>query len=323
MKKNRLTMTMLIMLMIAAFSFSSTYAQEVKKEMKVVKIKVSADDDGKVSVDTSFVLDEEFDGDWKALVADEEMLEKLEEMDIQIDIAGDESKIMVWHGEGDHKHKAHNEMFYSDEMDMDVEIEVVDGDTIMKYTITMDGEEHENSGDVMFWSTDEEGGSHGKVMTKTIIIETDDDGNIIKEEISSDGENYFFHGDKDIELIEIDGHHGTMLYISSIKVSEPDGGEMSMLEDANVKMGKEALHLHDLSINKAHDNIKLSFYANELKNLSIAVYNAWGKQIYLEELKTFDGKYIREMELSGDEDDEYYLHIRSGKKSLTKKINLD
>lgn len=346
--KNRLTMmNMLIMLMLAVFTFSTTHAQEAKEEVKVVKIKVMTDDEGNVTVDTSFVMDEE-------------MLEKLEEMDIQIDVDGDENvfimksphtskkgyyyatstdgndsethvevrhieediiidvldgdttitvimnannhakecnkKVMVWHGDDDHK--AHSEMVFSDEMDMDVEMEIIDGDTIIKYTITMDGEEHEHSGDMMFWTSDE-----GDMEEHDFIIKSAE-GNVM--------------------MVEMFDDEASTIITQTIIISNIDDGEKEMLSEAGMKFGNDELLLHDFTIGMENDseNIKVSFEVLELKNVAIYMLNGIGNQIYLEELKTLAGKYIREIEIP-EGAGEYYFHVKAGKKSVTHKISLD
>ena len=76
----------IILLIIASLTFSLVNAQEEKEEEKIVKIKIIEEDDGNISIDTTIILDEDFDGDWGALVDDEELLKKLEEMDIDLDI---------------------------------------------------------------------------------------------------------------------------------------------------------------------------------------------------------------------------------------------
>ena len=101
--------------------------------------------------------------------------------------------------------------------------------------------------------------------------------------------------------------------------------EKYMLEESGVKMGKELLKFGNFKIHKdpQNDSIKVELTAHELKNLKIALYAEDGKQLYLEELKVFEGKYIREIEIPGGKEGIYFLHIMAGKESMTLDIVVD
>ena len=217
MKKNRhILLKGFIMFIMATFTFTSAFAQEEKEEKKVIKVKVMADEDGNISIDTSFVLDEDFDGDWKTLIEDEELLEKLENIEIDLNLDEDgnvylikapptakkgyfysvesnedgevfvevesetEGNDHVWVSKvdgdttmtlvvktADCKHKGHDgehKMVISKEVD--VNVEEVDGESVVTYTIKMDGEEGEHQ-DVMIWhGEDGEEFSHEVIMEK-------------------------------------------------------------------------------------------------------------------------------------------------------------
>ena len=99
----------------------------------------------------------------------------------------------------------------------------------------------------------------------------------------------------------------------------------NMLEESGIEMGKEPLKFGIFKIHKdpQNDSIKVEFTARELKNLKIALYAEDGKQLYLEELKVFEGKYIREIEIPGGKEGIYFLHIMAGKESMTLNIVVD
>lgn len=250
MKMNRhLLLKGLILMIMAAFTFSSATAQEEKEEKKIMKIKMTADDDGNVTIDTTIVLDEDFEGDWKALIDDEELLEQIEniEIDLNLDddgniyliksphttkkayyysvesdddgevtvkvehemedihdihvktIEGDttltfviktdckesdgEKQVMIWHTDGDDKHKDHN---VTVSKSMDVHVDVVDGDSVITYTIEMKDEDGEHK-DVMIWHSDgDEEITHDVILEKiegdsckVIIVTAGDDGKTV------------------------------------------------------------------------------------------------------------------------------------------------
>ena len=321
MKRNRnLLMNGLILLVMAVFTFSSATAQEKKEEKKVIKIKMMTDENGETTIDTTIVFDENFEGDWKALIEDEEILEKLEEIEINVDVDedgkiyimssgkpghkegdstmtfiikiddegdGEEKDVMVWYSDGDGKHKHHkkgHKMVVT--KTMDVHLEEIEGDTVITYTIEMEGEGDGKSKNVMVWSSgDKKSETH--------------------------------------EIIELKGHDGAMIFKSTIMVTDISEEEKEMLENAGLKMDNDPLNLSDLQIwiESGDGNIKIDFTAHKLKNVQISLIDEKAKQLFLEELKLIDGKYIREIEIPNDKGN-YFLHIKAGKESMTMKISL-
>lgn len=212
MKKSRhLFLNSLVILIAALFSFTQLQAQEEKEEKKVIKMKVLADDDGEMRIDTMIVLDEDFDGDWESITDDEEILEKLKEMDIKLDIDA-ESNVYIIRA----PHTQKKTYFYTTETDEDgnvnVEVEVENAEdgyievttsefkgdstiTIMLKSTECNNKEGEQQ--VMIWHTDEEGEHENyKVVTVKadhLNIEKADGDSIItytiKMESGEDGED--------------------------------------------------------------------------------------------------------------------------------------
>ncbi len=120
-----------LLTLLALLLVTYTYAQEEKETKKVIKLKVETDDDGNVSIDTTIILDGEFDGDWKTLIDDEEVLEKLKNIEIEIEEGENgESKVMVWTSDdGEH------------EFMHDVMLEELEGDSVKVIVLTTDGGE--------------------------------------------------------------------------------------------------------------------------------------------------------------------------------------
>jgi len=200
MKKNRhILLKSLIMFIMAAFTFTSAFAQEEKEEKKLIKVKVMADEDGNISIDTSFVLDEDFDGDWKALIKDEELLEKLESIEIDLDLDEDGNIYLI-----KSPHTTQKTYFYSADTDddgkvtIDVEVESgdediheiivkeIDGDSTMTIVLKSAGcKKEENEYIVMIWHDmdGEEEITHDIIMEqidgdscKVVIMTTGDGG---------------------------------------------------------------------------------------------------------------------------------------------------
>ncbi len=351
-----------MMLILLAFTFSAAMAQEVKEEKKVVKIKVTSDENAEVSVDTTIIFDEDFDGDLEELIEDEELMEQLEDLDIDIDLEiedggkvyilkspstqkrgytyitshkGDKSYVMVedaeedmivdiidgdttitvivkpngdmkeckkevivWHAGADGKNIAHNKMLMSQNMSVDMEL--IDGDTVLTYTLEMEGDGDEHGKNVIFWTSDEQAEGEHEIIIKKMGSKAELNEFIIHDELP-------------------------MIITQTIIISNIDADDKSMLSDAGIKFGKEELHINNFTLNMDPDseNIKISFEVHELKNVSISMLNGIGSPIYMEELKKFSGKYIREIELPEGQTGDYFFHVKAGNKSISTKISIE
>jgi hypothetical protein len=85
----------MVILLLAMFSISLAKAQEEKEDKKVMKIKIVSDEGGNIKIDTTITLDEGFDVDWSAIIEDEELLKKLEDIDIDLKVDGGANIYMV------------------------------------------------------------------------------------------------------------------------------------------------------------------------------------------------------------------------------------
>lgn len=293
MKKHKhLLYSGLILLIMAAFSLSSASAQEDKEEKKIFKIIIVSDEDGETNIDTTIVFDEDFEGDWKALIEDEEI-----EIDINVEVDEDGKIYIMSSGNTGQKYMYITEADESGEIQLEIEkmmegmhdinIEKMEDGSTMTFIIKTDGEVDGESKNVMVWSSD---GKKGKTH----------------------------------EIIELKGHNGAMIFMSTVMVSDIGEKEKEMLENAGIKIGKVPLNLNDLQImiEPGDGNMKIEFTANELKNVQISFFDKNGKQLFLEELNGIDGKYIREIEIPDDKGN-YFLHIKAGKESLIRKISLE
>lgn len=291
-------------MILAAFTFSSATAQEVKEEKKIIKIKMITDDDGNVTIDTTIVLDEDFDGDWKTLIEDEHDIHvKTIEGDTTLTFViktadckkeGAEKHVMIWSSDG------------KDMGEHDIILKKLDGDSNVMIVTTVSAEEE----------------VHGDAGMSFVTVTVDDDGNVVKKHIRTEGGEFYMDGN-DIEVKDIDG--AIVIISTTIIVMDAGDSEKAMLEEAGVKMGKDPLHIHDFKISmEPHtDNIKVEFTVHDLSNVSISFLDGNGKQIFLAELKALDGKYIREIEIPDGDKGDYFFHVLSGRESMTKKITLE
>jgi hypothetical protein len=203
----------MLLAFMAIFTLT-TYAQEEKKvEKKAIKVKVIADDDGNVTIDTSFVVDEDFDGDLKALIDDEEILKKLEDLKINVDVeVDDEGNVFVVKTDGDKKDKYYYTIVTDDEGNTKIEVDEsnltnevfvkkMDGDSTITIMIkSKDGVKKEN-GKVMIWHSD---GDEEKLEEVFIKGSDGDDKKIIILTEEIDGENVKVVKEKGVTLIYLD-----------------------------------------------------------------------------------------------------------------------
>lgn len=289
------------MAVILSFAQLSVNAQEKKEEKKVIKVVVQADDDGEVRIDTTIILNGDFDGNWKELITDEDLRKKVEEIDIKV-MSDDDGKIMVM-TQGKAKQKYMYITTTEEDGEMQVEVEEITGGDGGEFEI------EEIMGD----------------STKTFIIKHtsgDDDGKVMIWH--SDGDDNKGAVKKDVIVRKLNG--GKAVFISSsVEVSDIGETEKNMLADQGVKISKEGLDIDELEVSFTvpEGNIKVAFGTSGMSDLSVSLLDHNGHVIFMEELKQIKGKYIREMELTGPAKGKYFLHISSGKKSVIKKIALD
>jgi hypothetical protein len=191
----------------------TTYAQEEKKvEKKAIKVKVMADDDGNVTIDTSFVIDEDFDGDLKALIKDEDFLKKLESLKIDVDVEiDDEGNVFVVKTDGNKKDTYYYTYDTDDEGKVKIEIDEsgdgehifikkMDGDSTIRVIIKSKSGVKEENGKVMIWHMD----GDEKKMEEVILEGEDGEKKIIIMTTEEDGENVKVIKEKEVTIIYLD-----------------------------------------------------------------------------------------------------------------------
>lgn len=269
MKMNRhLLLKGLILMIMAAFTFSQATAQETKEEKKIIKIKIVEEDDGNISIDTTFVLDEDFDGDWGALVDDEELLKKLEEMDIDLDIHEGSKVYMIkspptsksayyYSVDSDGGENVVVEVKTGGEGTENIWVSEIDGDstiTIMLQSADCKHEKHD--------------GEHKVVVSKTmnVEVETEDGDTVVTYTIkstegdskhedimiwTSDGNEKITH---DIIMEKMDSDSTTVI----IMTTGDDGESIKVVKETKVIIltEEEVEHDHDHDKDKEKDKKK-------------------------------------------------------------------
>ena len=215
MKKSRhLFLNSLIILIAALFSFSQVQAQEKKEEKKVIKMKVLAEDDGDVRIDTMIFLDEDFDGDWEKITDDEEILKKLQELDIDLDIDAESNVYIV---KAPHTQK--KAYFYTTETDDEGNVNV---------EVEIEGDE---GGFVEVITKEFEGDSTITIMLKTGDCKKESKENEVMIWVSDDGD---VHKEYKVVTVKADHMHidkaeGDSVVTYKIKMESGEDGEEVMI----------------------------------------------------------------------------------------------
>ncbi len=215
MKNRHMLLKGLILLVLAVFTFSLANAQEEKEE-KVIKVKVMKEENGKLALDTSFTISEDFDGDWSALIDDEELLDGMENITIDLDLDAEGNVYLI-----KAPHTTKKGYFYS--IDGDEE-----GDVFVEIEAGSEGEQN-------VWVTKEGGDS-----TMTIVLKSSD---CIHKEHSGE-HKMIISKSADVHVEEIDGD-SVITY--TIKIDDGDGEHKDVMvwtSDGDAEMTHEIMMEH-------------------------------------------------------------------------------
>jgi hypothetical protein len=311
-------------------------------EKNVIRIKT---DDG----DEEFTMKLEGDGEHKMVWIDESGNKtELTQENIEKMISEDDANELT---------KTHKkiEIITSDDDDGNVEVIVSDGKN--DHTIEVEAEvskEVDENGvekiiDKKVWVTKD---------GEKVALDDDDnyefksDGNtftikVEKESVeSADFSGGKFEGDKVMVFRnKVDGDPGTKLTMN-INIDEKDGEKFIEIEikrnkSANVtisELQKEDSSLKDINYS-LKNNLKpsqlnyypnpntgrftLNFVLDQKDEVTVAVMDILGKEVYKEKLLDFQGTYDNQIDLSGKEKGIYILQISQKKKTLTRKILIE
>ncbi len=248
----------IVLLIVASFTFGLADAQEVKEE-KAVTIKMVKEEDGNISLDTTIILDEDFDGDWSTVTDDEELLKKLEEMDIGLDLDGTQKVYMIKAPETSKK-----AYFYSVETDEDGEVTVeVESGSVGAQNVWVSEIDGDSTITIVLKSEDckHKEGEHKVLMTKSMNVQiSEEDGDsVITYTIMTDGKE---GESEDVMIWHSDGNE-EINHEFMVKEIEGDSAKIIIMttggddEDIHVVKKKEIIiiteeHEHDCD----HDHDK-------------------------------------------------------------------
>jgi hypothetical protein len=197
-----------MLMILAMFTFTIVHAQEEVelKEDKTIKIKMVKSKDGNMAIDTTIIIKGDFDGDWKALIDDEDLIKEMEEIEIEIETDGEHETIMIMSPDKS-KHsymyvtaeegedgEVRIEVKEGDEEIHDVWVTKSDGDSTITYMIKTEGKDgKDGEKKVMVWHSgdgethdillEKMDGEEGKVMIVTVDEDGKAEGTVVKKEV--------------------------------------------------------------------------------------------------------------------------------------------
>ncbi|MEZ5148959.1 MAG: T9SS type A sorting domain-containing protein [Bacteroidales bacterium] len=189
---------------------------------------------------------------------------------------------------------------------------------------------NEKEGDNLVWVTVSDEGTNSKVIVKHMDENNGGEENehmekqiIITTEENTNGE------DENVFVRKFDAKDGNKVVIvkSHVIIRELSDKDSETLEKSGVKMdeGKEILEIDDLTFNPNPNNGKftLAFTTPDQSNTSIDIYDMNGKNVYTENIKNFNGRYEKEIDISNEKNGVYFLKIQQDNKISTRKIILE
>lgn len=283
-------------ILVVGFLFAGTvFAQDVKKETKKEsKITIKVVKNGETVLDSTFVPSEGMDHE-----KIQKMIQKFSGDEVEVDWfdVSDEDFEFVFDGKTGHPHgkisKDHSVMIYKNENGEESEI----------VEIIIDGN-HEimsKEGNVFFHGGD-------KNMTKK--------GNV------------FFHGDSD----KVHGNYKVLEKSGNVIML---GGEAGLEGNFEIIMkggtsdniswtSDENLFFGDVSKKKVqielkslgYDEYRLEFNSESLEPILIEVFDSEGKRQFKKKVKNFYGRFIKELELEGNEIPFFSVRVVQGDKEI-------
>jgi hypothetical protein len=192
-------------------------------------------------------------------------------------------------------------------------------------------------------------GAEGMDIIRDTIIEDGEHKIIIKTNVSPDGKEektvqvftIDADGNEDIEevvtkeiTVEVDGDDvnvwttdkgDSYKFISksiTIELQDAKEDDIKELKDAGIKTKKRALDVENLkfSPNPSNGKINLSFTLEEMKDVTINIYDINGRVVYTETIKNFQGSYQKEIDISDKGTGAFFLQIVQGLYDVIKKI---
>lgn len=149
----------------------------------------------------------------------------------------------------------------------------------------------------------------------------------IDKNINIDSDKILIKNDnKDVKIIKIKKNDGTEEITVEICINEITKDELKTISKKGIKTelenDVEKLELNELNFypNPSNGQFKLEFNVAEKSKTLIKIFDLSGKQVYIEKLHNFSGKYSNDIDLSSNKPGTYILQIIQGNKMLSKKL---
>jgi len=164
------------------------------------------------------------------------------------------------------------------------------------------------------------GGMDSLFSTKLTPFDIDSLREVFGQRFEMGGDNgYFFGWDSE----DGDKHGSTIVLRKKITISKIEDNEASLDQLPAKKM--EKLEPLDLTYypnpNNGRFTLKMSLQSTD--PLQVSIVDLSGKTIYDEEIKTFDGRYSKEFNLTDQPAGIYLLQVLQGKSRLVRKIMIN
>ena len=163
-----------------------------------------------------------------------------------------------------------------------------------------------------------------------------DDGDVIELKDLDDNHMMIFtdenaeEGEQEVFVRVIEKKEGTktIKIRSKIVVASPDEEDIKAMEKSGIDLAareEQKLNLEKLVFhpNPSSGKFNLEFITPESTPVQVAIYDINGREVYKEDVKDFDGRYDKEIDISSENSGTYFLKISQGKKMTSRKIILE
>lgn len=148
---------------------------------------------------------------------------------------------------------------------------------------------------------------------------------ILKNSVIIDGDDLKLMEEREID-VQINEKGGRkeikMLVLKRVSILTLTDKERKSL-NAGSGAGELKVEHIDFYPNPNNGRFNLSFELKETGTTTIEIANKDGKQVYLEKLKDFSGKFSKEIDISSEKQGLYYLTVKQGKKVLMRKLLIE
>ncbi len=126
----------------------------------------------------------------------------------------------------------------------------------------------------------------------------------------------------DVDIQELEDGEKIVIVKSAISVQTPDKVTVEELKTAGIEPGNDELEPINIKFAPNPNNgiFNLSFTLKEKGTVTINIFDINGSLVYSETIKDFEGKYSKEIDISGKGTGPFFLQIIQGICDIVKKI---